>query len=313
MKPKILLVGKNGQVGSALVGSLPQLGEVIALDRHQLNLMNPGDIRDVIREVHPALIINAAAFTAVDLAETEIAAAEAINATAPGIMAEEANAIGAGIIHYSTDYVFDGRKTSPYEEDDPANPLNVYGKTKLAGENAIRNSGVSHLIFRTAWVYSTHGRNFLLTILRLATQREELRIVRDQVGAPTWSVAIAEVTKDVLTRTAERQEGNFDLSAFGGTYHMTAAGTTTWYDFAKAIFEEASQISDIPGWLDAATDGAPIRTNRIIPITAEQYPTPARRPAYSVLSNSALKNRFAVEMSDWRVQLHKIFRQVPSS
>src|SRR5438046_1728726 len=180
MKPLILLTGKNGQVGAELLRLLPQVGEVVALGHDQLDLSNPTDIRRTIREARPQLIVNAAAYTAVDQAETDETTARAVNAEAPGIMAEEAKKIGAALIHYSTDYVFDGTKKAPYDESDPVNPINTYGKTKLTGEDAIRNSGLPHLIFRTSWVYATRGRNFLLTILRLATEREELRIVSDQ-------------------------------------------------------------------------------------------------------------------------------------
>ena len=185
MKPVILLTGKNGQVGAELLRLLPQVGEVVAFGHDQLDLSNPADIGRTIREVRPQLIVNAAAYTAVDQAETDETTAQAVNTHAPGLMAAEAKKIGAALIHYSTDYVFDGTKKAPYDEIDSVNPLNVYGKTKFAGEQAIRDSGVPHLIFRTAWVYARQGRNFVLTILRLATQREELRIVSDQTGAPT--------------------------------------------------------------------------------------------------------------------------------
>ncbi len=208
MKPKILLTGKDGQVGMELQRFLPQLGEVIALGRQELDLSKPDDLRRMIRTVRPNLIVNAAAYTAVDQAEKEEAIARAINADAPAVMAEEAKKIGAGLVHYSTDYVFDGSKNSPYEETDPTNPVNVYGKTKLMGERAIQETGVPHLIFRTGWVYATRGRNFLLTILRLATQgSDELRIVSDQIGAPTWSREIAWATTQILKRIYGRDDG----------------------------------------------------------------------------------------------------------
>ena len=187
MKRIILLTGKTGQVGSALLRLLPEIGEVVAPDRYELELLDTNNIRRMVREIRPELIVNAAAYTAVDAAETQEADAYAINAGAPAVLAEEAKKIGAAIVHYSTDYVFDGSKGAPYEETDLVAPINIYGKTKLVGEQAIGTSGVPHLIFRLAWVYGTRGRNFLLTILRLATEREELRIVRDQFGAPTWS------------------------------------------------------------------------------------------------------------------------------
>src|SRR5437762_4524785 len=223
MKPIILLTGKNGQVGAELLRLLPQLGEVVALGRDQLDLSNPSEIRRTIQEVRPQLIVNAAAYTAVDHAETDETTAQAVNADAPGLLAEEAKKIGAALVHYSTDYVFDGTKKAPYDEIDSVNPINVYGKTKFAGEQAIRNSGLAHLIFRTAWVYATRGRNFLLTILRLATEREELKIVSDQVGAPTCASEVAGATAKILTSILERNDHSSVFSQVSGTYHMSAA------------------------------------------------------------------------------------------
>src|SRR5579863_3659011 len=285
---KILLTGKNGQVGSELSHLLPRVGEVVAFDRHQLDLAKPEEIRQVIRGIRPDLIVNAAAYTAVDQAEREEALARSINSDAPALMAQEAEKIGAGIVHYSTDYVFDGSKESPYDESDAPNPVSVYGKTKLAGELAIRDSGVAHLIFRTAWVYSTTGRNFLLTILRLASQREELRVVHDQVGAPTWSRDIASATTHILAELGSRGDNLFSLAASTGIYHMTAGGVSSWCDFAQAIVRNASKTSPKPQWLATATQNRPLLVRTIIPITTAEYPTPARRPAYSVLSNSLL-------------------------
>jgi dTDP-4-dehydrorhamnose reductase len=307
MKQKILLTGKNGQVGRELEHLLPRLGDVVALDRQQLDLARPAEIRRVVREVRPGLIVNAAAYTAVDQAEKEEVAARAINAEAPGVLAEEAKKIGAALVHYSTDYVFDGSKRTPYEEDDPPNPINAYGRTKLAGEQAIRESGVAHLIFRTEWVYAQQGRNFLLTILRLATQREELRIVSDQIGAPTSNRDIAEATTKILAQIFKPQSKQTSWPEVGGTYHMTAAGETNWYEFAKAILEEASQVNPLPAWLAAATGARPLIAQRIIPIRTEDYPTPARRPAYSVLSNARLEQTFGVQLPDWRSQLRALF------
>jgi dTDP-4-dehydrorhamnose reductase len=307
MKPKILLTGKNGQVGEELERLLPQLGDVVALGRQELNLSNPKDIRRTIREVRPNLIVNAAAYTAVDQAEKEETAACEINSTAVTIMAEEAKKIGASLVHYSTDYVFDGLKRHPYEENDPSGPINVYGTTKLAGEQAIRASGVSHLIFRTSWVYATRGRNFLLTILRLATQREELRIVRDQIGAPTWSREIADATTKILSQLYGGETSQDSLSNVSGTYHMTAAGVTNWHEFATAILEEASHASKATPWFAAATGGNPVITRRVIPITTQEFPTPARRPAYSILSNARLMKAFGAQLPEWRTQLHRAF------
>jgi dTDP-4-dehydrorhamnose reductase len=306
MTPKILLTGKNGQVGHDLQGLLPRLGEIVALDRQQLDLSRPDEIRRVIRGIRPTLIVNAAAYTAVDLAEKEPSLAQAINAEAPAIMAEETKRIGAALIHYSTDYVFDGSKNSPYEETDPTNPINVYGKTKLAGEQAIRDSGVHHLIFRTAWLYSTRGKNFLLTILRLATEREELRIVNDQIGAPTWSREIASATAEVLEKLFDRTGNASAWAESSGTYHMTAGGETSWFEFAKAILDKAKKQATSPApWSAAATHGKPLLSREVTPITTVEYPTPARRPAYSVLSNTHIARTFGIELADWRTQLHR--------
>ncbi len=314
MKRTILLTGRTGQVGSELFRLLPEIGEVLAPDRHELDLLNPDRIRRAVREIRPDLIVNAAAFTAVDAAETQEAEAHAINADAPGVLAEEANKLGAAVVHYSTDYVFDGSKRTPYEEADSAAPINVYGKTKLAGEQAIRAAGVPHLIFRTAWVYSTRGRNFLRTILRLATEKEELRVVHDQFGAPTWSRDIAEGTVKILAQLASRSSSPANsFSRVSGIYHLTAAGETTWYDFARAILEEVPHLSPTVEWFKEATRGRPLITKQIIPIATSEYPTPAARPAFSVLSNSRLIRTFGIELPHWRAQLGLVFEPEPSS
>ena len=307
MKPRILLIGKNGQVGRELAHSLPNLGSLTALDRSELDLSSSGGIRRAIRASSPNLIVNAAAYTAVDKAETDEPAAFTINAQAPGVMAEEAKAIGALFVHYSTDYVFDGAKNSPYLEDDPANPKNAYGRTKFAGERAIADSGASHLIFRTEWVYAREGRNFLLTILRLATEREELRIVQDQIGSPTWSRAIAEATTKVLARVFSVEQGGGSVTELSGIYHLTAAGQASWYDFARLILEEAKHSAQSARWFAAATNGKPLITRRIVPTTSADYPTPARRPPFSVLSNAQLLRVFGVQLPDWKSQLHAMF------
>jgi dTDP-4-dehydrorhamnose reductase len=312
MKPAILLIGTNGQVGRQLHRTLPRVGEVTPLDRARLDLTQPEEIRRAIRTVHPAFIVNAAAYTAVDNAESEESVARAINAEAPAVMAEEAKTIGAALIHFSTDYVFDGLKTSPYDEDDPANPQNVYGRTKLEGEHAIQASGAAHLILRTAWVYATEGRNFLLTILRLATQREELRIVRDQIGAPTLAGELARAATNILAQISGGDGGPFSLADVGGIYHMTAAGETSWCDFASAILQEAAAIPAACPWFATATSGLPLIARRIIPITTNDYPTPARRPAYSVLSNVRLNRTFSLQLPDWRTQLHSVFVNPPA-
>jgi len=307
MKPTILLTGKTGQLGSELNRLLPKLGEVIAPERNDLDLREPEKIRQVMRNVNPQLVVNAAAYTAVDAAETDEATALAVNAEAPRLLAQEAKKIDAMLVHFSTDYVFDGSTKAPYKETDPTNPINVYGRTKLAGEEAIRNSGAAHLIFRTSWVYATHGRNFLLTILRLATEREELKIVADQVGAPTCAVDLAEATTRILTGMIAGDQRQSSFPEASGTYHMTAAGQTTWYEFANAILEEARRAPQNLPWLASATKGRPLIVRRVAPISTEEFPLPARRPAYSVLSNARLKQVFGVTLPGWRTQLHQCF------
>jgi dTDP-4-dehydrorhamnose reductase len=307
MKLRILLTGKKGQIGAKLAVLLPPLGEVVAFDRHELDLLNPNQLRRAIRDVQPDMIVNAAAYTSVDQAETDEKQARIINVEAPALMAEEARRIGALLVHYSTDYVFDGSSNLPYAETDQPNPINVYGKTKLAGEEAIQAVGVPHLIFRTAWVYGTTGRNFLLTILRLATEREELKVVHDQFGTPTWSQEIATSTERILRQLF--QQGRDSISKFGGIYHMTAAGKTSWFEFAKAILEEASRMPRGIPWFETATKGQPLVTRRITAITTEEYPTPARRPHYSVLSNTRLKQDFGLELPAWSLQLRAVFAE----
>ncbi len=311
MTRAILLIGANGQVGRELNNKLSRLGEVTSLDRQKLDLARPEEIRRAIRSFRPALIVNAAAYTAVDKAESEQASARAVNAEAPAVMAQEAKKIGACLVHYSTDYVFDGLKTAPYNEEDQTNPQNVYGKTKLEGENAIFDSGVPHLIFRTAWVYATEGRNFLLSILRLATQREELKIVCDQTGAPTWSREIAEATTQILSKVWVRIDGPPSLSGVSGIYHMTAGGETTWFDFAKAVLEKGLAMEASTPWFAAATGNLPLIARRILPIPTKDYPTAARRPVYSVLSNNRLAHTFSLQLSDWRAQLNSVFEVYP--
>jgi dTDP-4-dehydrorhamnose reductase len=304
---RILLTGKKGQIGAKLAVLLQGLGDVAAFDRHELDLLNPDHVRRAIHDVQPNLIVNAAAYTSVDQAESEEKQARIINVDAPALMAEEAKKIGASLVHYSTDYIFDGSSSLPYAETDQPNPINVYGKTKLAGEEAIRAVGAPHLIFRTAWVYGTKGRNFLLTVLRLATEREELRIVRDQIGAPTWSSEIAKATAEVLLQISAR--GQNDPSRFAGVYHMTAGGKASWFEFAEAILKEASRMPRGIPWFETATKGQPLVTRRVAPIPTEEYPTPARRPLYSVLSNSRLKQDFGLELPAWSLQLRAVFAE----
>lgn len=287
---RILLTGVTGQVGSELQRTLMTLGEVIPAGRHacdtvQLDLARPETIRPTIREVKPDLIVNPAAYTAVDKAEAEPELAMVVNGIAPGVMAEEAKLLGAAIVHYSTDYVFDGTKNTPYTEESQPDPQNTYGVTKLAGEQAIQAVGVPHLILRTSWVYGLHGKNFLLTMLRLAQEREELSVVDDQIGSPTWSRTIAETTAQILAQ-AMQNSASF-LTTKGGVYHLSASGETSWYGFAKAIFEQDRQYHER-------------KMQRLIAIASEHYPTAARRPAYSLLDSHRLSNTFGLSLPNWQ-------------
>lgn len=273
---RILITGKTGQVGYELERSLQGLGDIIAVDRNQMDLADLDQVRDVIRRVKPTLIVNPAAYTAVDKAESEPELAMRINGEAPGVMAEEAKKLGAALIHYSTDYVFDGSKDGAYVETDPTCPVNVYGSSKLAGEQAIAASGVAHLILRTSWVYSTHGKNFLLTMRRLAQEREELGIVSDQYGAPTWSRTIADTTAHIVAQSLTAEDQAAWWKARSGLYHLTAQGKTTWFGFTEEIMAHPS-IAKKP---------------RLKPILAQDYPVPAKRPANSVLSSQRLIDTF---------------------
>jgi dTDP-4-dehydrorhamnose reductase len=307
MKPTILLTGKTGQLGSELNRLLPSLGEVISPDRSELDLRDPEKIRRVMRDAKPQLVVNAAAYTAVDAAETDEAVAMAVNAEAPQILALEAKKLGALLVHFSTDYVFDGSKHTPYVESDSPNPLNAYGRTKLAGEEAIRNSGAAHLIFRTSWVYATHGRNFLLSILRLATEREELKVVADQIGAPTSAVDLAEATAAILVGMTAHAKSGLTFPELTGTYHTTASGHTTWYEFAKVVLEEAARAPQNLSWLVSVTNSRPLLARRVLPISSDEFHSAAQRPGYSVLSNARLKQAFGVALSGWRTQLQRCF------
>lgn len=280
---KILLTGKNGQVGYELERSLQGLGEIIAVDRTQMDLANFDQVRDVIRSVKPNLIVNPAAYTAVDKAESEPALAMRVNGEAPGIMAEEAKKLGAIMIHYSTDYVFDGTKPTPYVETDPTCPINVYGRSKLAGEQAIQAIGIPHLILRTSWVYGMRGKNFLLTVLRLAQERDELRIVDDQYGAPTWCRTIADTTAHIIAQGRGAQNMTDWWQARSGLYHLAAQGQTTWYGFSAAIILSNSTIAKKP---------------LLIPIKTQEYPLPAKRPRYSMMGCEHLIKTFC-ELPRW--------------
>jgi dTDP-4-dehydrorhamnose reductase len=282
---RILISGQHGQVSRELQLRLKGLGELIVLGRDQLDLTRPEQIRQQVRAFRPSLIINAAAHTAVDQAESEPELAFAINATAPGIFAEEAFELGIPLIHYSTDYVFDGTKTEPYTEDDQTNPLSVYGNSKLAGERAIGEVAGKHLILRTSWVYSAHSRNFLLTMQRLLQEKPELRIVADQIGAPTWAGTIANSTRALIERWQAGQAGAW------GTYHLTAQGETSWFGFAQAIGEQLR------------ARGKPCATLEAIPSSA--YPTPAARPLNSRLDCTRLQQQWGVTQPDWRTALRE--------
>lgn len=283
---KILVLGSQGQVGWELSRSLLPVGEVIALSRAEADLAQPDKLRAVIRSHQPDLIVNAAAYTAVDRAESEEALAYAINATAPGVLAEEAKRCHALLIHYSTDYVFDGTLDRPYVETDTPNPQSVYGRSKLAGEQAIAAVGADYLILRTSWVYGARGHNFMRTILRLAAERETLRIVADQTGAPTWSRWIADATAHVANAAlTRRMDGRFT----SGIYHFTCAGSTSWHGFAMAIVEQY-RISHPQSTL---------AVREILPITTADYPLPAKRPANSTLSCNKLMDEYQVAQPEW--------------
>lgn len=282
---KILINGRHGQVSHELQQRLGAVGELLVLGRDQLDLAQPDQIRRQVQNIRPDLIINAAAHTAVDLAESEPQSAFAINAVAPGILAEEALALDIPLIHYSTDYVFDGMKAGPYNEDDTPNPLGVYGKSKLAGEQAIRDVQGQYLILRTSWVYSTHGRNFLLTMQRLLQEKPELRVVADQIGAPTWAGTIANSTLALIERWQTSQVANW------GTYHLSAQGETSWFGFAQAIGEALRQ------------QGKPCAD--LLPIPSSDYPTPAARPLNSRLDCSRLQRDWGVSQPDWQTALRE--------
>lgn len=294
---KILLLGANGQVGWELQRSLASLGTLRACDRKTVDLGNLAELQTVIRDYSPNIIVNAAAYTAVDKAESDPEMAQRINVDAVKTLATEAKSLDAWFIHYSTDYVFDGTKSSPYFETDSTNPQSVYGQTKLQGEEAIRESGCNHLIFRTCWVYAARGSNFAKTMLRLARERDELKIVADQVGVPTSAALIADITALCLYRIS------LD-NAFGkqvvGTYHLSAAGETNWYEYARLVIAEA-QHSDTT---------LHTRLENIIPITSNEFPAPAKRPANSRLDTKKLVDTFNVYLPDWQTQVKRLVTEL---
>ena len=279
---RVLLTGKNGQIGWELARLLPPGPDLTATGREELDLSSPGSIRETVRRVRPDVIVNAAAYTDVNRAESEPERARALNADAVALLAGEAKSLGAAVIHFSTDYVFDGHKsTGPYAEDDATNPQSVYGSSKLSGENALMEAGIPHLILRTSWVYGGRGKNFFLLVRKLAGEREELTMVDDQTGAPTWCRSIAEATQAILNRWCAT--GRAD-AAHSGIYHLSCGGQTTWYGFAQSIVQ-GSKLARPP---------------RVAPIATAQFPTPATRPPYSVLSNDKLQRVFGVRLPSWQ-------------
>ena len=288
--PRILIVGNAGQLGRELEKIFAGFGPIVGVDRESVDLADAVQTRELVRRAAPDIILNAAAYTAVDRAESERNLAYAINEQAPRILAEEAHRRNALFVHYSTDYIFDGNKSSPWVETDTPNPLNVYGASKLAGERAVENSGGKFLIFRTSWVYGPHGHNFLLTMLRLGRERDRLSIVDDQVGGPTTSIELARATHSIVTGILA---GRFGAPQdWTGLYHMTCGGSVSWFGFAEAIFARAAQLLGL---------NPPVLT----PIATKDYPTPAARPRYSVLSNAKLQARFAEKLSSWESALEE--------
>jgi dTDP-4-dehydrorhamnose reductase len=287
---KILILGKQGQIAWELPVMLANFGQVTVLGSQELDLANPDRIREQVRALQPHVIVNAAAYTAVDQAESEPELCRAVNAIAPGVLAELAHQSQALLVHYSTDYVFDGDKTSPYLETDQTNPLGVYGASKLAGEQAIIQVGCPHLILRTTWVYGDRGKNFLLTILRLAAERAELKIVADQIGAPTWSRSIAAATAQILGQCHR------DWSAVQGLYHLSAAGKTSWHGFASQLISQ----------YQAQHPHHHLAIQNIRPIPTSEYPTPVQRPANSVLDNSKMVADFGIQLPDWNWSLSQL-------
>ena len=289
--PRILLIGKTGQVGWELRRTLAPMGQVTCVDFPEIDLASGESIRRWVRETRPNIIINAAAYTAVDKAESEAAKAMSINGVAPGILAEEAKPARALLVHYSTDYVFDGAKTQPYVETDPPRPLGAYGRSKLAGDEAVRAVGGAHLIFRLCWVYGARGQNFMLTIMRLAREREKLRVVADQVGCPTWSRMIAQTTTLALKQAVAVD----DWGALTGTYHLVSSGVTSWHGFAQAI------VNLMPA------EGK--KCSVVEAISTPEYPTPAKRPPYSVLSCERLERVFGLRLPPWEDSLKQVMEE----
>ncbi|MGB6192562.1 MAG: dTDP-4-dehydrorhamnose reductase [Terracidiphilus sp.] len=290
-RPRILIVGSTGQVGVELKRSFAGAGEIFERDRSQVDVTKPDEIRAMVRSVAPDIVLNAAAYTAVDRAETERETANAVNAVAPGVLAEEALRHDALLVHFSTDYVFDGSKRTAWIETDSPKPLSIYGASKLAGDRAIEQVGGKYLIFRTSWVYGPHGKNFLFTMLRLGHECDQLKIVDDQVGGPTTSCELADATYSIVTSVLSGKHGAAEN--WSGLYNMTCSGSVSWCGFARAILERAGGL--LKG-----------KQPEIVPIPTSAYPTPAARPAYSVLSNEKLQTRFAVKLRPWEDALENV-------
>ncbi len=295
--PRVLILGAAGQVGVELQRSFAGFGSVIAVDREAFDLADPDDTRALIRREKPDVILNAAAYTAVDRAESELEVAMAINGHAPRTLAEEAQRANALLVHYSTDYVFDGTKREPWLETDEPNPLSAYGASKLAGERAIQRVGGRYLIFRTSWVYGPHGRNFLQTMLRLAGERDRLSIVDDQIGSPTTSDELARATRTIVEGALSGKYGSTEN--WVGLYQMTCSDAVTWFGFAQAIFARAAATLNL-------------HPPELIPIKTEEFPTAAKRPRYSVLSNQKLFERFGVRLATWQEALDQVFSALNS-
>ena len=291
----ILITGANGQVGGEIKRLLGSEHEVHALTRQELDLTSPRNVREVVRAKNPRWIINAAAYTAVDRAETDADLARAVNTTAPGILGEEAARIGAAVLHFSTDYVYPGSGTDPYTEDAPTGPLGVYGATKLAGEAALAASGAAHIILRTSWVYGATGKNFLLTILRLAREKQQLTIVDDQHGAPTWSYDLARLAQTILAAAPNAASA----AAYQGIFHASSAGETTWFGFAQEAIRQRRLQEPLASFAE------------LIPIPTTSYPTPAQRPFNSRLDCRKLKSAFGFEFPSWEVSLAHALNEVP--
>jgi len=284
---KILLTGKTGQIGEELNNIVGDLGNLITVDKEQLDLSKPNSIEPVILDIKPDIIINTAAYTAVDKAEEEPDLAMTVNALAPGLLAKAARKVGAGLIHYSTDYVFDGCSEIPYQEEDLPNPLNVYGKTKLGGEKAIAEVGVPFLIIRTSWVYSLHGKNFLRTIKKLAEERDIIQVVDDQIGAPTWARSVALKTHQILKQCLNKKWLETKDPSLSGIYHLTCQGKTSWHGFAREVLNMSNTSQNI----------------QLIAIPTSDYPVPTVRPPNSLLNNEKIQRVFDLDMPHWEVAL----------